>query len=115
MQRYSQIKMDMFPKKEVLINTRKNIVLLIEESIANGVEEFPELLIDVYNKCKSKECIPTAYSEEYYLKLLVMLLIYKDKLLWAKKSLNNISSAGIFAGDRSIREYADRIWGLKRI
>jgi len=77
MQRYSQIKMDMFPKKEVLINTRKNIVLLIEESIANGVEEFPELLIDVYNKCKNKECIPTAYSEEYYLKLLVMLLIYK--------------------------------------
>jgi starch phosphorylase len=41
--------------------------------------------------------------------------VYKDKLLWAKKSLNNISSAGIFASDRSIREYADRIWGLKRI
>ena len=41
--------------------------------------------------------------------------VYLDKLLWAKKSLNNISSAGIFASDRSIREYADRIWGLKRI
>lgn len=77
MQRYSQIKMDMFPKKEVLINTRKKIVLLIEESIDNGVEEFPELLSDVYDKCKNEECIPTAYSEEYYLKLLVMLLIYK--------------------------------------
>ncbi|MBE5734087.1 MAG: glycogen/starch/alpha-glucan phosphorylase [Clostridiales bacterium] len=41
--------------------------------------------------------------------------VYKDKLLWAKKSLNNIATAGIFASDRSIREYADRIWGLKRI
>ncbi len=41
--------------------------------------------------------------------------VYLDKILWAKKSLNNISSAGIFASDRSIREYADRIWGLKRI
>ncbi len=41
--------------------------------------------------------------------------VYKDKTLWAKKSLNNIATAGIFASDRSIREYADRIWGLKRI
>ena len=41
--------------------------------------------------------------------------VYLDKLLWAKKSLNNIATAGIFASDRSIREYADRIWGLKRI
>ena len=41
--------------------------------------------------------------------------VYQDKMLWAKKSLNNIATAGIFASDRSIREYADRIWGLKRI
>ncbi len=42
-------------------------------------------------------------------------LVYKNKLDWAKKSLNNIASAGIFASDRSIREYADNVWGLKRI
>ncbi len=41
--------------------------------------------------------------------------VYKKKLDWAKKSLNNIASAGIFASDRSIREYADRVWGLKKI
>ncbi len=41
--------------------------------------------------------------------------VYKNKLDWAKKSLNNIASAGIFASDRSIREYADKVWGLKRI
>ena len=41
--------------------------------------------------------------------------VYQDKMLWANKSLNNIATAGIFASDRSIREYADRIWGLKRI
>ena len=41
--------------------------------------------------------------------------VYKNKLDWAKKSLNNIASAGIFASDRSIKEYADRVWGLKRI
>ena len=41
--------------------------------------------------------------------------VYAKKLEWAKKSLNNIATAGVFASDRSIREYADRIWGLKRI
>ncbi len=41
--------------------------------------------------------------------------VYQDKLKWAKKSLNNIAGAGIFAADRSIKEYADRIWRLKRI
>ena len=41
--------------------------------------------------------------------------VYKNKLEWAKKSLNNIATAGIFASDRSINEYADRIWGLKKI
>ena len=41
--------------------------------------------------------------------------VYKDKMLWAKKSLNNIASAGVFAADRSIKEYADNIWGLSKI
>ena len=41
--------------------------------------------------------------------------VYKDKTEWAKKSLFNIASAGIFAADRSIREYADNIWNLKSI
>ena len=41
--------------------------------------------------------------------------VYADKLDWAKKSLYNISAAGVFASDRSIKEYADNIWGLKRI
>ena len=41
--------------------------------------------------------------------------VYAKKLDWAKKSLNNIATAGIFASDRSIRDYANNIWGLKSI
>ena len=40
---------------------------------------------------------------------------YKDLLKWQKMSLNNIAGAGVFAADRSIKEYAERIWGLKTI
>ena len=41
--------------------------------------------------------------------------VYADKLDWAKKSLYNISAAVVFASDRSINEYAENIWRLKRI
>jgi glucan phosphorylase len=30
-------------------------------------------------------------------------------------SLVNIAKAGFFAGDRAVREYANRIWGLTPI
>ena len=36
--------------------------------------------------------------------------LYADKTKWNKASLMNIAGAGIFASDRSIRDYADRIW-----
>ncbi len=38
---------------------------------------------------------------------------YRDG--WNKMSLRNIAAAGHFAADRSIREYADRIWHLKQL
>ena len=41
--------------------------------------------------------------------------VYKDQISWARKSLNNIATAGVFAADRSIKEYAERIWNLKRV
>ena len=41
--------------------------------------------------------------------------VYKNKLLWAKKSLINVASAGIFSADRSINDYARDIWNLKKI
>ena len=41
--------------------------------------------------------------------------VYKDKMLWAQKSLINIAGAGRFAADRSIKEYAENIWNLKVI
>ena len=38
---------------------------------------------------------------------------YQDQRLWNRKSLCNIAQAGRFAADRSIHEYAERIWDLK--
>jgi glycogen phosphorylase len=38
---------------------------------------------------------------------------YQNKTEWQKKSLVNIAQAGYFSSDRTIKEYADEIWGIK--
>ncbi|MBE6910923.1 MAG: glycogen/starch/alpha-glucan phosphorylase [Ruminococcaceae bacterium] len=40
---------------------------------------------------------------------------YNDKSLFNRKSLINIANAGRFAADRSISEYADNIWHIKKV
>ena len=36
--------------------------------------------------------------------------LYKDQKKWNSMSLVNTAKAGIFAADRSIRDYANTIW-----
>lgn len=42
-------------------------------------------------------------------------LAYRDKYGWAKKAWLNIANSGKFSSDRTIKEYADEIWGIKKI
>jgi starch phosphorylase len=44
-----------------------------------------------------------------------MIAAYQDKERWNRMSLFNIAAAGHFAADRSIKEYADRIWNLTTV
>lgn len=40
---------------------------------------------------------------------------YGDTHRWGGMSLTNIAKAGVFSADRSVREYAEKIWGIKSI
>lgn len=40
---------------------------------------------------------------------------FKDQKIWQKKCLVNIAQAGYFSSDRTIKEYADEIWGIKSL
>ena len=44
-----------------------------------------------------------------------MIQAYQDKDKWNRMSLCNIAAAGYFAADRSIEEYAQRIWNLTKV
>jgi len=51
--------------------------------------------------------------ESYRLTHKKLIDLYSDKILWNKKSLLNIASAGYFSADRSISEYVNRIWHIE--
>lgn len=40
---------------------------------------------------------------------------YKNKDNWSKMSIHNIANAGIFSSDRTIRQYAEDIWGTRPV
>jgi starch phosphorylase len=41
--------------------------------------------------------------------------LYRDSGAWARKAAINALSMGPFSSDRSIREYADNIWGVNPV
>ena len=40
---------------------------------------------------------------------------YGDPVRWNRIALINIAKAGVFASDRSIEDYANNIWNLKKV
>ncbi len=53
--------------------------------------------------------------ESYRLTHEKMIDAYRDRENWNRMSLYNIAAAGYFAADRSIEEYAQRIWKLTKV
>jgi len=41
--------------------------------------------------------------------------LYKDKAKWARTAIINVAQSGKFSSDRTILQYANEIWGLKKV
>ena len=41
--------------------------------------------------------------------------LYQNKEAWTKKSIYNVARVGKFSSDRSVKEYADKIWKVKPV
>ena len=41
--------------------------------------------------------------------------LYKNKAGWQRMCLMNIANSGKFSSDRTIKQYAEEIWGLKKV
>ncbi len=42
-------------------------------------------------------------------------LLYQDKEEWSRRAILNVANMGKFSSDRTIMEYADQVWGIKRV
>jgi glycogen phosphorylase len=51
--------------------------------------------------------------EDYVATQLRVDALYRDPAAWAKTAILNIAGMGPFSADRTIAEYAERIWGLR--
>ncbi len=85
--------------------------LVSDEMMKVGSKENLERL---YNELLNKDWFMTFPDFEDYCKTKEKAYAdYEDKKAWAKKMLVNISKAGFFSSDRTIKQYNDEIWHLK--
>ncbi len=85
--------------------------LVSDEMMKVGSKEHLERL---YNELLNKDWFMTFPDFEDYCKTKEKAYAdYEDKKAWAKKMLVNISKAGFFSSDRTIKQYNDEIWHLE--
>lgn len=75
--KYSQIKIDLHSDFSSL-NYLKEVIHNVVINNTDDIEDFENYMLAVYNKLNEENSIPMQYSDEYYLKLLIMIIIYKD-------------------------------------
>lgn len=101
---------------EFYTNNEKLKRIVNRLSIGFGGESFADIgayLLTGHGVADPYMCL--ADFESYRMTHERMIADYRDKQKWNRMSLLNISAAGYFTADRSINEYAQRIWGLKRL
>ncbi|MCR5323504.1 MAG: glycogen/starch/alpha-glucan family phosphorylase [Lachnospiraceae bacterium] len=96
---------------------RKNRTLKAAVDFLTGKEMLKygdeEALGRLQNELIGKDWFMTFPDFEEYCKVKQQVLNdYEDRLTWAKKMLVNISKAGFFSSDRTIRQYNEEIWKL---
>ncbi len=75
----------------------------------------PVCLSELWNDMKHKDWFMALLDvEEYIAAKERTIRDYEDRKAWAGKMLVNIAKSGYFSSDRTIRQYNDEIWHLRR-
>ena len=74
---HTRIKIDMYSDMESFIIAKKYIFKSIDSANKDGIDNMTDLLDTVYQNCLESDKVSVAYSNEFYLKMLIMILICK--------------------------------------
>ena len=92
---------------------RRTIDRLNQGFAGESFSDIAQYLIAAYGVSDPYMCL--ADFESYKITHDRALSVYPNQKLWNKMSIHNIAGAGEFAADRSIEEYANRIWHLNKV
>ncbi|WP_304646794.1 glycogen/starch/alpha-glucan phosphorylase, partial [uncultured Dubosiella sp.] len=100
-----------------LYNSDANIREVIESLKNNTWSNDPNEFQLIYNDLmlRNDEFFVLADFEAYLYAQSQVAQMYQDRSRWARMMLVNIAKSGYFSSDRTIREYANEIWGLSPI
>ena len=89
----------------------REVLGLISQGFSDG-KSYPDLTNRLlYGQgCPADEYLLLADFESYRHTQEQIAQAYLDQKAWNKMAIINVARSGIFAADRSIREYADNIW-----
>lgn len=77
--------------------------------------EMPNLFDPILENLKTDYYMTIADFASYYETQKQISDLYQKKTEWMKKSILNIARMGMFSSDRSIKEYANKIWRLQSL
>ena len=91
----------------------KWIVKAMNDGFGDGItyEDLTRRLVSGDN-CMADEYLLFADYESYKAAHLKASQVWQDKERWNRMSLINVARSGIFAADRSIRDYSETIWNV---
>lgn len=97
-------------------NVRKALTQLINGTLVhqddNLFREIYDALLNGFNGAKADEYYVLEDSSAYSLAHEQALKLYNDKKAWARAAILNVANSGKFSSDRTIKQYADEIWGI---
>ena len=92
--------------------------MLINGTLDENTEMYREIydsLLNGWNGSRADEYFVLKDFEAYAEAQSKVDDVYKDKKRWAKMAILNTACSGKFSSDRTIKEYAEEIWGLKPV
>lgn len=94
-------------------------IAAIIKFLANGIpgESFGDIINSLTTgfNGEADQYLVIADFESYKKTQQIISATYQDTFRWGGMSLTNIAKAGVFSADRAVKEYADRIWGIKSL
>jgi starch phosphorylase len=94
------------------------LTMLINGSLSDNHDMFREIyeaLLNGYGGSRPDEYYVLMDFASYFAAQEKIGVLYKDKDLWAKMAITNTAKSGRFSSDRTILQYANEIWNLKKV